>query len=459
MYELTCPSCGHSVKSSFVRIGAVVRCAGCEHRFRVAESHVTRQAPVQQPASSSPGDTLLDELDRPPDDDPAEPQSHHQADEHGEVAGLSGLSEALAEATADEEAAAPAPSPPVASGRSRGRKVSRMRRLAQQKARQRSQRTLTHLGIGLVVIILIMSLGVWYMSGPSPTPSDAQGQQNDTDSQNASHTGQRIDQPLPDEPGVVQLQTMRLDAEPWQRPSNTPFSPSFATDQRLSVSNVGMAYGMQGGPPHLVAEVHLNEGAAVDQPTAPQSQAPDEASASPTTAPATQPIAPQSASMVRGRLVLWPRLHLNLVDVMGQVAAKTRVPVGMIHAERPASVRVPVPKDLAEQSLRVDARVKVTRSMGDAIRLEAEGELATHGGRPYMRITVANPTRRAVQRVELAIRATDEQRRPLGQWRATWQGELGAQRRRRFQAPTPLNGQPYQRVANWTVEAVGAPVN
>lgn len=46
VYEVKCPSCAHSESASFVRIGAVVSCAGCGQTYRVAEAHVTRRTPA-----------------------------------------------------------------------------------------------------------------------------------------------------------------------------------------------------------------------------------------------------------------------------------------------------------------------------------------------------------------------------------------------------------------------------
>lgn len=49
-YQLICPECPHRTDAAFVRIGAMVRCAGCGHVYRVQESHVMRSiAPEAKP--------------------------------------------------------------------------------------------------------------------------------------------------------------------------------------------------------------------------------------------------------------------------------------------------------------------------------------------------------------------------------------------------------------------------
>lgn len=46
-YQLDCPFCQHRVNSSFVRVGAVVRCPSCDKKFRIQESHVMRSISPQ----------------------------------------------------------------------------------------------------------------------------------------------------------------------------------------------------------------------------------------------------------------------------------------------------------------------------------------------------------------------------------------------------------------------------
>ena len=49
-YQLVCPHCQYRVNSPFVRVGAMVRCASCNKKFRVQESHVMRSiAPQAKP--------------------------------------------------------------------------------------------------------------------------------------------------------------------------------------------------------------------------------------------------------------------------------------------------------------------------------------------------------------------------------------------------------------------------
>lgn len=58
MYELTCPSCRHTIRLSFVRPGAVAACAGCGRPFPVKNDYYRRVAPASE-AGGDGSDALL----------------------------------------------------------------------------------------------------------------------------------------------------------------------------------------------------------------------------------------------------------------------------------------------------------------------------------------------------------------------------------------------------------------
>lgn len=53
MYEVACSSCQAKQSTPFVRIGAVVDCPACNHRFRIEPGHVTRRMLVCDPVADA----------------------------------------------------------------------------------------------------------------------------------------------------------------------------------------------------------------------------------------------------------------------------------------------------------------------------------------------------------------------------------------------------------------------
>ena len=90
----------------------------------------------------------------------------------------------------------------------------------------------------------------------------------------------------------------------------------------------------------------------------------------------------------------------------------------MLHADRTAYVRVPLPRDLSGKSLRLDAQAQMTEVISRAVRLQTEAELVRAINRQHMNVEVTNPVARPVEGVEIAIIATDAQRQPIARWRA-----------------------------------------
>lgn len=86
MYELTCPSCRAARRLPFIRLGAVTRCPGCGHAWRISGSHVERRRPVV-PADLAEAKPVEPSLAEPPP--PADPLGGSS------VTGLSGLTEIM----------------------------------------------------------------------------------------------------------------------------------------------------------------------------------------------------------------------------------------------------------------------------------------------------------------------------------------------------------------------------
>ena len=164
MYELTCPKCGHAVTSSFVRVGAVVTCERCGHRYRIGEQHIKRRfvATGQGGLSGRPSGPTAD----------AEPR----LDADGNVVGLSGLSDVMRreddaepavakEASGDERlpvatavrTTRPQPSTPVSAASARS-----SRRGAREAVRRRRAKS-TYMLLGVLVLAVgMLGIGLWY---------------------------------------------------------------------------------------------------------------------------------------------------------------------------------------------------------------------------------------------------------------------------------------------------------
>ena len=105
LYELRCPSCGRTRASSFVRVGAMVACEACGHRYRIAEAHVRRRGAAPEPQPAQRSDALKV-------GDGGESDARQRLDAEGNVIGLSGLSEMMRREAASSGPTAAGPTPP-----------------------------------------------------------------------------------------------------------------------------------------------------------------------------------------------------------------------------------------------------------------------------------------------------------------------------------------------------------
>ncbi|MFW6058967.1 MAG: hypothetical protein ACODAQ_02225 [Phycisphaeraceae bacterium] len=152
MYELKCPSCAQTESASFVRIGAVVTCAGCGETYRVDESHVTHRSPL------APEDVAAAESRT---DDAAAPTDTAGEDEQEESTDLSGLFEALEQAQAAE-----APAEEIVETPAEGRATSR--RASQARGRRLQRWALAGAGgVAVVLLLLTFYLTDWFMPATS----------------------------------------------------------------------------------------------------------------------------------------------------------------------------------------------------------------------------------------------------------------------------------------------------
>lgn len=183
MYELTCPSCHHVTPSSFVRLGAVIDCAKCNHRYEIGAAHVKRKVVKLAPLPAGATDPFKTSGgtsgDRP------------RLDKEGNVIGLSGLSEAMqreAGPQVDGKPGKPGQFPPE----------------QRRRGRHRKQAMLLLAGT-LVMAVVFIGVAAWIGSN-----------NDDADAAAAAAASTEIPAEL------LPLEAKRLEPAPWERLNRPP---------------------------------------------------------------------------------------------------------------------------------------------------------------------------------------------------------------------------------------------
>lgn len=168
MVELTCPTCGVKRTAAFIRINAAVRCAGCQHVWRISASQVQRVAPGT-PSSASAEPTpvptaavITDEPASPPED-PLGGSS---------VTGLSGLTEIMQ--SEPNELPPLATEPAAALPRGKPSRQPSVLTPAQRRAARSRRRTAVLLITLLALVIAIGGVGLILIQklGDEPTATE-----------------------------------------------------------------------------------------------------------------------------------------------------------------------------------------------------------------------------------------------------------------------------------------------
>lgn len=147
-------------------------------------------------------------------------------------------------------------------------------------------------------------------------------------------------------------------------------------------------------------------------------------------------------------------VNLGLVDENDRVFARTRMNLVLLNSQRSAPVRVEIAKELFHRTARVDARVTAGPKLPGGVLFEdtlIEPVSAKKGF--AVKVTAYNPLTQPLNRALFLFTARDARGRAVGQWRANWAQSIGPRQRVEFQAfITDDNAAGWE----WEVTAAGA---
>ncbi len=436
MYELKCPSCGHVATGSFVRVGAVVKCAGCGQVYRTQEAHVTRRVAATVPAGAGgagaqDGADALIEADAVPSID--QEADLERLEDPAQETGLTELWDALGPPEDEQEPRIPPPpvleKMPPASSEQPDETIDALVRSSAERPRRRRRHHGAWLAGALVVVLAVAGTMFWMITqSPHAGSSAGVGPTLRRGAAGATHTGGSASGSISSSShavpanlhGLPVIRATSLKAEPWHRPTGERYESPVDYDPRLVVEGARQAYGSDGRM-RVMADVSRD----------PHVQA--------------------------NLAVVSAQLHVALIDVMGQVAARTRVPLGPMQAGEIRTVRVALPDDLVNRSLRVEAPVEVLQTLTDAVTLRPRFETTTEQGRQYLRLTLLNSSADTIERIAMTIEGRSVDGKVKSRFEAMWSGQLPVDQSLRAYVALPMDDEALaaKGVVRWSVEALG----
>lgn len=404
-YELTCPSCGNVVASPFVRVGAVVACARCSAKYRIAENHVKRKVGALAASQAAPPNG-----GRPAGDDLEFQSTDDLIGEAGDghVIGLSGLSEMMRQETAGKHEAKPAkPAPPIPAGRPPAHRAP-----APSARRRRTDRMVYAIIGGLVLAIGVVGGLLWYMMQTGDrSPFSAMFSGNDA----PPAVG---DGPAPLIPGTeesaltydwIPLAEPKPIAEPvWER-RDEPFRAGI-TDHSVWLINEARVF-TENAQEHFTATLVCDGDGVI-------------------------------ASAV---------VHLSMVSEEGRTLAQTRVPVTLLGPSMPQPLRVPLPRDLPEGYHDVESSIEVLERIPGGVFFTQGAVEPIQAAKDTYLVSAVNLNDTAVERVVAVLTGVDTRGRAVAQWRVDSAQAVEPRGSVQFRAKLV----PPEPVAQWKVEAAG----
>ena len=402
-YELTCPSCHAVTTSPFVRVGAVVICPRCQHKFRIADAQVKRRVAAANGSEASSQETASGPFTVEEEDGGTGEELVRRAAD-GRVIGLSGLSEMM-QSEPSPATTRPMQAPPagrsIITGETESVGVSGMS--ARHQALRRNSRALYVMFAGLGLVMAGIGVTLWWvmMSGqmhielpPPGTPQNRSQSQAPPSPYDA----------LP----LVSANPMRI--KPW-RPVGDSYSP-----------------GLQTADAWLVDEARVFTGAAEELFTA-------------------------SVVSTSEEIVIDADLHVVLV-AHDKPLIRTTMPVALFGADRRQRIRIPLPSDPSEALLTLDAWVVVHhRMVGGVYCTDVVIEPLVEGFDTQVLLAATNPTRESMRQMTFVITASDARERPQARWRIDLDRDVPPNQRIELRAA--LAGVP-DAIAEWSVVAAGS---
>jgi len=386
------------VKLPFVRVGAMVACRGCGHRFQVQSEHVRRLAAV-------PADTGLDSdnplllgfaCERPPSPPQAAPV-------------IRSPREVVAERTPTPELDEPrSPQPTLRPIQPVLKHEAPSEDVAKVIAMHRAQRGRARRIIWLLVLAVILVSTVVALLIAKNRAADQDG-------------GEKVGGKGSDgkaQVRAVRLEATRMSAAGWQDVHETMGPEKAASSVRLVK---GRLIGGSSGHSTYRAELEVDGDGFVELAT----------------------------------------LHLMLLDEADRVFARNGVPLMLLSADQLRRserhpVTVVVPRRLANRAAQVESWVQVHRVVEPADGRILARLLWTSSTSPIgaeLNIAANNPLNATMQRAIFFIRAFNRRHETVGRWRVDWRKRIGPGQRIEFTALIDSHDIP--EIDAWEVVAAG----
>ncbi len=393
MYELTCPSCAQKRVFPFLRPGARSVCAKCEHTWQISAEHIRHEVElIEPPAGENP---LLLGATTPKPPPPMRPKPP----------------------APPPPPPPPPPEPPKPHSEPPSPSVARM--IAQRRAaRRRRQQLVTLLVVFGVLLLLVIGVAVGLntqrganimnmLTGGGPPaiapPTRAPG-------------AERKDTPPP--PNLPIFTAERLTATDWEEVYQHYEHQLPSQLLRLSSGRLG---GGTGAYSVYVADL-----------------------------------------VCEGRdVVELAMVDLLLIDSSEMVFGRCRLPlmlVGGSFNDEPGArtLRVKVPRRLADRTVRIESNVEIILTLSNAARFtDMLVEQSSGGTQSQLRLTAYNPLPKSLQRAVFFIQALDEEGEVLGRYRVNWTEPVGPRQRLELLAVVPVRDE--ASVRKWQVTGAAEP--
>ena len=406
MYELTCPSCQHKVRLAFLRVGAMVACRQCAHRYQVQAEHIRRRVTVPADTGVDADNPLLlgYPVERPPAPQrPARPKGRKSKEAAGDDGGIP-ISELVGQPKAELFLR---PIQPVLKYEEPSEDVARV--IARNRAqRGRGRQVLWFAVIGAA---LLVALVIFLVAGGGTDPGAGEVSSGSKSPAGGTRPGGGARAPLP-----------RVAAEPlatsvWKQVDETIRRGMPASS--VSLVNDKIAPGLSGRSVYL-ADLKVEAAGVIE-----------------------------SAD-----------LHLMLLGADGRVFARNKVPLMLLAADATEGagrhpVAVPIPQKMAERTSKVVSWVKVEKEMVDGAMFDGVvTELIGRGRDRQLDLTARNPLSRPLLSAVFFIRAFNRRNETVARWRVDLDRRVGVGQS--VSVSVQVQTEPEWAIDDWEVVGAGA---
>lgn len=388
------------VRSPFVRVGAVVTCVSCKHRYLADQSHIKR---VPSAAKAGPGASLpVGVSGLPAETNPPAP---------GGIHGLSEMMRTEAERERnsqfdDYDTITPEPEKPgtpveASSPPSVSKPESKPRPHPQRSREQKAIRSGYLLAAGAALAMAVLGVGLWYIDwdlGAGPTPPV-----------------ESIPEPEPVYNGPIfqslpLLQSVLLEHRPWEQP-NRPFESTPPQDSDIYIADDSLIPAGAGVIEYIGRVVSEKPG-----------------------------------------IIMSGELVISLVSPQGEEKALTTSPITLVSPDHSQLLHIPIPANLDPTSLHPAWSISIDELQESAVFLEdVSVKIESMGADTMALVMIGNDTDQTLERVTLVITAWGEDDHPRRRWRVHWVLPIKTGDHIEFFTRTAIN--PSWDIREWTVIA------